>query len=81
MTPMAASYNSKTGVVDHGASWRFVIDAGDMNAGYHIVGPGQDGHYRSEWYHDQMSDWVDGNYHETRMDKAEGLELKLMPQK
>lgn len=81
VTPMAASYNSKTGVVDHGASWRFVIDAGDMNAGYHIVGPGQDGHYRSEWYHDQMSDWVDGNYHETRMDKAEGLELKLMPQK
>ncbi|GGP11102.1 penicillin acylase family protein [Oceanobacillus neutriphilus] len=80
VTPMAASYNSKTGEVDHGASWRFVIDADDMNAGYHIVGPGQDGHFRSEWYHDQMSDWVEGNYHETRMDEADGLELKLVPE-
>lgn len=81
VTPMAASYNSETGVVDHGASWRFVIDTNDMNAGYHIVGPGQDGHFRSEWYHDQMSDWVEGDYHETRMDEADGLELKLVPEK
>lgn len=80
VTPMAASYNSKTGVVDHGASWRFVIDAGDMNAGYHIVGPGQDGHFRSEWYHDQMSDWVQGNYHKTRMDERKGLELRMVPE-
>src|SRR5699024_10314235 len=26
VTPMAASYDHETGEVDHGASWRFVID-------------------------------------------------------
>lgn len=81
VTPMAASYNSETGEVDHGASWRFVIDASDMYTGYHIVGPGQDGHFRSEWYHDQMRDWVEGNYHETKLDELDGLELMLVPDK
>ena len=80
VTPMAASYHSETGEVDHGASWRFVIDTNDMHAGYHIVGPGQDGHFKSEWYQDQMSDWVEGNYHETRLDETSGLELRLTPE-
>ncbi|GIO22222.1 beta-lactam antibiotic acylase [Oceanobacillus sp. J11TS1] len=80
VTPMAAAFNSVTGEVDHGASWRFVIDANDMNAGYHIVGPGQDGHFRSEWYHNQMNDWVEGNYHETRLDETDGMELVLVPE-
>lgn len=79
VTPMATSYDKETGEVDHGASWRFVIDTSDMQSGYHIVGPGQDGHFRSDWYHDQMNDWVEGNFHETRMDGAEGEELVLEP--
>ncbi|MDP1417092.1 penicillin acylase family protein [Peribacillus simplex] len=29
------------GTVNHGGSWRFVIDLADMNQGYHLVGPGQ----------------------------------------
>lgn len=81
VTPMATSYDTETGEVDHGASWRFVIDTSDMQSGYHIVGPGQDGHFRSDWYHDQMSDWVEGNYHETRIDGVEGKELMLEPGK
>ncbi len=79
VTPMAAAYDAETGEVDHGASWRFVIDAGDLETGHHIVGPGQFGHFRSDWYHDQMDDWVEGDYHETRFGETEGLELKLVP--
>ncbi|WP_245835756.1 penicillin acylase family protein [Virgibacillus ndiopensis] len=79
VTPMAASYDTKTGIVDHGASWRFVIDTSDMDKGYHIVGPGQAGHFKSDWYHDQMDDWVEGNYHLTDMNKREGKKLKLKP--
>lgn len=75
---MATSY-AETGIVDHGASWRFVIDTNDMSKGYHIVGPGQAGHFRSEWYHDQMDDWVEGNYHETDLVESEGKKLKLIP--
>ncbi|MEN2766900.1 penicillin acylase family protein [Ornithinibacillus xuwenensis] len=81
VTPMAASYDAETGEVDHGASWRFVIDTSDMNTGYHIVGPGQAGHFKSEWYHDQMDDWVEGDYHTTRLDETEGQKLTLTPGK
>ncbi|WP_100012443.1 penicillin acylase family protein [Lentibacillus sediminis] len=79
VTPMAASYDQETGEVDHGASWRFVIDASNMETGYHIVAPGQSGHFKSDWYHDQMDDWVEGNHHETRMGADEGMELLLVP--
>ncbi|OZU88214.1 penicillin acylase family protein [Virgibacillus indicus] len=79
ITPMAASYDAASGEVDHGASWRFVIDMNQTAKGYHIVGPGQSGHFKSEWYHVQMDDWVEGNYHETRLEDAEGMQLKLVP--
>lgn len=79
VTPMAASYNNATGEVDHGASWRFVADMSDSKTGFHIVGPGQVGHFRSEWYHDQMADWVDGTYHETRLDDDPKNKLLLIP--
>ena len=79
VTPMAASYDAETGIVDHGASWRFVIDMNDTGKGYHIVGPGQAGHFRSEWYHDQMDDWAAGAYHVTQTDEHDGMELILTP--
>ena len=37
VTVQAASYGDN-GIVNHGASWRFVIDTKDMSNGYHIVG-------------------------------------------
>ncbi|MBP2257800.1 penicillin acylase family protein [Virgibacillus alimentarius] len=77
VTPMAASYDTETGIVDHGASWRFVIDVKDMAKGYHIVGPGQSGHFKSKWYHDQTEDWVEGNYHVTDLKEKKGKELIL----
>lgn len=79
VTPMAASYDSKTGIVDHGASWRFAIGMDHTDKGYHIVGPGQAGHFKSEWYHDQMDDWVNGDYHVTKVSQPDGTELTLTP--
>ncbi len=80
VTVQAAS-NGQDGIVNHGASWRFVIDTSDMGSSYHIVGPGQSGNFRSKWYHDQINDWVDGKYHETTLNiNAENAkELKLLP--
>ncbi|WP_036688815.1 penicillin acylase family protein [Paucisalibacillus globulus] len=79
VTPMAAAYDSETGEVDHGASWRFVIDMNDPLTGYHIVGPGQEGHFKSEWYDNQTDDWVEGEYHETKLDIEKGKILHLVP--
>ena len=36
VTVQAASYG-ENGIVNHGASWRFIIDTKDMSNGYHIV--------------------------------------------
>ncbi|TMU88391.1 penicillin acylase family protein [Bacillus sp. BHET2] len=76
VTVEAASYNEE-GIVNHGASWRFVIDTEDMMKGYHIVGPGQAGHYKSQWYQNQIDSWIDGNYHETSINSSRGDRLIL----
>ncbi|MFC7784263.1 penicillin acylase family protein [Rossellomorea sp. GCM10028870] len=76
VTVGAASYN-ESGIVNHGASWRFVIDTENMNNGFHIVGPGQAGHYKSEWYHNQINAWINGDYHGTSISNPSGDTLKL----
>jgi penicillin amidase len=81
ITVGAANYNEE-GIVDHGASWRFVIDAADLTKGHHIVGPGQSGHVRSIWYQDQLQDWVNGTYHVTDIKPEHaGEKLTLLPEK
>ncbi|QHE51926.1 penicillin acylase family protein [Pontibacillus sp. HMF3514] len=80
VTVMAASYNNESGLVRHGASWRFVVDAKDFSKASHIVGPGQAGHFRSDWYHDQRDDWVEGGYHTTVTEGYEGAKLVLKPE-
>ena len=77
LTVMAAAYNNETGEVNHGAPWRFVIDADDLEKGYHLNGPGQSGHFKSDWYHDQLEDWVNGSFHQTKLNETEGQILKL----
>ncbi|WP_411955304.1 penicillin acylase family protein [Alkalibacillus sp. S2W] len=77
VTVMAASHN-ENGIVDHGASWRFVTDMVEPLQGDHIVGPGQAGHYRSEWYDDQITDWVEGQYHTTNMEDFAGETFQLL---
>jgi len=64
-----AADNDLAGNVNHGASWRFVADVSDLSSAYHIVGPGQSGHVKSDWYQDQVMDWANGNYHETFVQK------------
>ncbi len=78
VTVMAASENEE-GIVNHGAGWRFVNDLSDPQSAYHLVGPGQAEHYRSEFYHNQLDDWINGNHHETRIDDYSGETLTLTP--
>lgn len=78
ITVQAASQNEK-GIVDHGASWRFVYDFMD-NAAYHIVGPGQSGHFMSKYYKNQIKNWVDGTYtKQSFQEEAVGSKLTLKP--
>ncbi|MBO9128844.1 penicillin acylase family protein [Bacillus sp. 165] len=79
VTVQAAGWNPKTGLVNHGASWRFVIDLEDITKGNHIVAPGQSGHVASDWYHNQFKDWVKGTYHTTYLYNEEGQTLQLLP--
>ncbi|MDQ0176683.1 penicillin amidase [Bacillus chungangensis] len=79
VTVEAAGYQEDTGIVHHGASWRFVIDMNEPEIGYHIVAPGQSGHFKSEWYADQTFDWVNGDYHKTSLEGAAGKTLVLTP--
>jgi penicillin G amidase len=78
VTVQAAAFNEE-GIVNHGGSWRFVIDTSDLTKGYHLVGPGQSGHILSEWYHNQMNDWAEGEYHSTVLNGQVGKKLILKP--
>ncbi|MBL3730797.1 penicillin acylase family protein [Lysinibacillus sp. HST-98] len=75
-----AADNNLAGNVDHGASWRFVVDVGDLSSAYHIVGPGQSGHVKSDWYQDQVLDWANGDYHQTfiKQEEIKGKTLQLI---
>lgn len=74
-----AADNDLAGNVNHGASWRFVVDVGDLSSAYHIVGPGQSEHVKSAWYQDQVMDWANGDYHQTfvRKEDIKGKTLRL----
>ena len=60
VTVQAARQNDE-GLVNHGASWRFVYDF-ETKTGHHIVGPGQSGHFLSDNYDDQIEKWTRGEY-------------------
>ena len=80
VTVMATAFK-EDGSVDHGAAWRFVADLADLSSAHHIVGPGQSGHMKSDWFHSQVGDWVNGDYHETvvKGEIADGHRLLLSP--
>ena len=81
ITVMAAGFNQE-GNVNHGASWRFVADLSDLSKAEHIVGPGQSGHVKSEWYGNQIEDWAKGYYHTTNIDgDVKGKKLRLKAKK
>ena len=64
VTVQAAAFK-EDGTVNHGAPWRFVADLADFSKAYHTVAPGQSGHMKSKWFHDQVDDWVNGEFHAT----------------
>lgn len=66
ITVQAAAFK-EDGTVNHGAPWRYVADLSDLSKAYHIVSPGQSGHMKSKWFHDQVDDWVNGKFHETTL--------------
>ena len=77
ITVMAAGYDA-LGNVDHGASWRFVADVSDLTKAEHIVGPGQSGHVKSNWYGNQIEAWAYGTYHTTTIvGEVKGKKLVL----
>lgn len=78
VTVQSLSFNDE-GLSYRGVSSRFAIDLNDITTGYHIVAPGQSGHIQSEWYHDQMKDWVTGTYHTTSLTEKSGNILHLLP--
>lgn len=71
-TVKAAGYD-ENGIVDHGASWRTVVDFSDLSKSVNIVGPGQSGNIGSKWYSDQMEDWANGDYHTTVSKHVKGI--------
>ena len=75
-----AAKQTDDGLVNHGASWRFVYDF-DTKVGYHVVGPGQSGHFMSDYYNDQVLDWVEGKYTPETIGKIEGKTLELVAKK
>lgn len=78
VTVQAAAFKDD-GTVNHGGSWRFVIDSNDMTTGHHLVGPGISGHVLNDWYHNQMDAWVKGTYHATSLKTDSGKKLILTP--
>lgn len=73
-----AAAEDGNGNVNHGASWRFVADVQDLSSAHHIVGPGQSGHVKSDWYDNQVSNWIEGNYNTTMIDGTINTKHKLL---
>ncbi|WP_274308379.1 penicillin acylase family protein [Solibacillus daqui] len=73
-----AAAEDGNGNVNHGASWRFVADLNDLSSAQHIVGPGQSGHVKSKWYDSQVSNWVNGHYHTTKINGEMDMRYELL---
>lgn len=67
----------KNGKVTHGASWRFVYDFSE-NTGYHVVAPGQAGHFMSPYYQSQVDNWGNGNYSPINLNEIEGEDVLIL---
>ncbi|WP_128893961.1 penicillin acylase family protein [Longirhabdus pacifica] len=82
---VAAARNNENGEVVHGGVWRTVIDMENPRESFNVIGPGQSGHVLSDWYDNQVNDWITGEYHVTSMEESEytkgGHMLLLKPTK
>ena len=60
------------GLTTNGAGWRFAIDMGDSGTSHMIVAPGNSGHPRSRFYHNNIDMWVEGKLYETGLTVPQG---------
>lgn len=79
VTVRAANFN-QNGLNNHGAGWRFVIDMADTSTSQMIVAPGNSGHPRSPFYHNNIDRWIEGSLYETGPSSASGATLILIPE-
>ncbi len=77
-TVRAASWN-KSGLNNHGASWRYVRDFSQPDYAWQIVAPGQSGHPLSPYYHKQFDRWIEGEQYQTFVTGYSGKTLTLKP--
>jgi penicillin amidase len=54
---------SKDASTTHGPSYRQIIDLSDMRNSVCVITSGQSGHFLSRHYDDQISLWLEGQYH------------------
>lgn len=81
-TPYAAGYDADSGLVEHGASWRVVVDLA-AGVGRDVLLPGNSGHVLSPSYKDQAETWVAGQLSEQQWRPEQyrrGTLLRLLPQ-
>ncbi|MCL2839760.1 MAG: penicillin acylase family protein [Defluviitaleaceae bacterium] len=71
---------ARDGLTTNGAGWRFVIDLGDTNTSHMIVAPGNSGHPRSPFYHNNIDLWIEGGLYETSLNIPNGYVLVLRPE-
>lgn len=82
MTPGVMGFDAATGAIEHGASWRAVIDL-NTGRGKDILLPGNSGHILDEAYKDQAESWRDGQLYEQQSAPEQyrrGKLLRLLPQ-
>ncbi len=80
-TPYNASFDAETGLVNHGASWRVVVDL-STGAGRDVLLPGNSGHVLSPHYKDQAETWLAGRLSEQQWQPEQyrrGRLLRLLP--
>lgn len=79
VTVNAANFNA-SGLTNHGAGWRFVIDLVDITSSYMIVAPGNSGHPRSPFYQNNIDLWIAGELYQTSLHiPRNSHELRLVP--
>lgn len=81
-TPFAAGFDRSTGLVNHGAAWRIVVDLA-TGRGRDVLLPGNSGHVLSPAYKDQAEPWYAGQLLEQQWQPEQyrrGRLLRLLPE-
>lgn len=80
-TPGVAGFDAATGLVNHGASWRTVVDL-HAGVGRDVLLPGNSGHVLSPAYKDQAEAWYAGQLYDQQWRPEQyrrGVLLRLLP--